>query len=85
MVSTFIKCILTQCSFDRAWTGNIALELLPSLKSILGVDLSENAVKKFNERFEKSGDLGICSAVSLDIQTDRSALEGKTFDIVYVS
>ncbi|KAH6911485.1 S-adenosyl-L-methionine-dependent methyltransferase [Coprinopsis sp. MPI-PUGE-AT-0042] len=63
--------------------GNVALELLPSLKSILGVDLSENAVKKFNERFEKAGTLDTCSAVSLDIQADRSALGGKTFDIVY--
>ena len=66
-------------------SGNVAVELLPSVKSILGVDVSENAVKKFNERFEEAGSLNVCNAVSMDIQADKAALEGKTFDVIYVS
>ena len=61
------------------------MEILPHIKEIVGVDISTAAVERCNQRFKEMGANENCAAVEANILTDKDALSGKQFDLVYVS
>ncbi|EAU93366.1 hypothetical protein CC1G_04345 [Coprinopsis cinerea okayama7 len=66
-------------------TGLISAGILPHVKSVLGVDISDEAVKLFNERSEKEGVLDRCRGIAVNIETDKGALQGQKFDMIFCS
>ncbi|GJE93361.1 S-adenosyl-L-methionine-dependent methyltransferase [Phanerochaete sordida] len=85
--------------FDRTKTelldfacgaGLVALELAPHVRSVLGVDISEGVVERFNER---AAELGAAHARAVAARLDTgdgapeacATLEGATFDVVLCS
>ena len=65
--------------------GLVAEKIAPHVKSLLGVDVSDQAIELFTERFKQPGTNSEAKAILLDIETSQEGLEGKKFDLIYVS
>ncbi|TFK18024.1 S-adenosyl-L-methionine-dependent methyltransferase [Coprinopsis marcescibilis] len=63
--------------------GHVSREFLPFVKSLVGIDISDAAVKRFNDSFESEGLADKAKAFVTNIETDQSVIEGQTFDLVY--
>ncbi|TEB31437.1 S-adenosyl-L-methionine-dependent methyltransferase [Coprinellus micaceus] len=63
--------------------GVVCREILPHVKDIIGVDISTAAVERCNQRFKEIGANENCVAIEANILTDKDALSGKQFDLVY--
>lgn len=58
-------------------------ELVPFVQEIVGIDISEALVERYNQRFKDEG--ANCSAVVANIMTDKDVLSGRKFGVVFVS
>lgn len=65
--------------------GLVAEKIAPHSKSLLGVDVSDKAIELFTERFEKLGKAEEVKAILVDIEASQEGLDGKKFDLIYVS
>ncbi|TFK19058.1 S-adenosyl-L-methionine-dependent methyltransferase [Coprinopsis marcescibilis] len=63
--------------------GLVCKELLPYVKTITGIDISEGTVKLFNNYFQSQGEAERVKAFATNLETDQSVIEGKKFDVIY--
>ncbi|EAU86466.2 hypothetical protein CC1G_11774 [Coprinopsis cinerea okayama7 len=66
-------------------SGLIAAGILPHVKSVVGVDISDEAIKMLNEKAEQDGTPDRFKGVCANIESDKDALQGQTFDLIYCS
>ena len=59
-------------------------EIIPYVKSILGVDVSQGMVDLYNETGEMEGFSGM-KAVCADLKGEYGELDGQKFDVIIVS
>lgn len=66
--------------------GLVSLPLVPYVKSILGVDISQGVVDKYNKRAIGQGfDPTKMSAVRFELKGVEGELDNKKFDVIVVS
>ncbi|TFK19062.1 S-adenosyl-L-methionine-dependent methyltransferase [Coprinopsis marcescibilis] len=63
--------------------GIVCKELYPHVKSILGVDISDAAVKWFNETFEEAGLSDRVKAITTNLEADQSVLGTQKFELIF--
>ncbi|KAJ3573307.1 hypothetical protein NP233_g2505 [Leucocoprinus birnbaumii] len=61
--------------------GRVSLEMVPYVKSILGVDISERMVARFNENLSGTN----ASATCIELKGEEGELSGAKFDIIFCS
>ncbi|KAF5349499.1 hypothetical protein D9756_009002 [Leucocoprinus leucothites] len=59
--------------------GRVSLEMIPHVKSILGVDISQRMAERYNENLEGKN----ASAVCVELKGEEGELSGATFDIIF--
>ena len=63
----------------------VSLKLFPFVKKLVGIDISEGAVAKFNEKARSQGfATEDANAFALNLQGEDSELGGEKFDVVTV-
>ncbi|KXN91973.1 hypothetical protein AN958_11033 [Leucoagaricus sp. SymC.cos] len=62
--------------------GHVSIAMLPHVKSILGVDISERMAARYNEKLEDSEN---ASAVAIELKGEDNELSGARFDIIFCS
>ncbi len=77
-VVSFVKVLST----SKGKTGDVSKELIPYVKSILGVDISQHAIKQYNENFKNDEK---ASGVCVELQGEEGELSGVQFDLIFVS
>jgi len=77
---------IIQQSADSRCAGLVSGKLIPYVKQIVGVDISQRSIDAFAERFKKlSIPLEQARAVKIELKGDENELDGQKFDIVIVS
>ncbi|KAF5349501.1 hypothetical protein D9756_009000 [Leucocoprinus leucothites] len=61
--------------------GRVSLEMVPHVKSILGVDISQRMAEQYNENLKGKN----ASAVCVELKGEEGELSGATFDVVFCS
>ncbi|KAF9042159.1 S-adenosyl-L-methionine-dependent methyltransferase [Panaeolus papilionaceus] len=83
--------IRATCKLDKEMTildfagghGQIARDLIRDVKSIVGVDISEEAIKKYNELSIKAGySPDILKGLCFELKGEERELDGAKFDLV---
>lgn len=70
---------------DGISLGLITKELLPHVKAVLGVDISEGVVDVYNRRYTEQGlSSDIAHAITKEITGAEGELDGRKFDVITV-
>jgi len=68
------------------FAGLVSKELVPHVKSILGVDISQGMVDQYNKRVRDEGiPFEKMHAVRCELEGKEGELEGSKFDVIFVS
>jgi hypothetical protein len=62
--------------------GHVSKEMMPYVKSILGVDISLRMTERYNEKFP--GEEPEASAICAELKGEEGELSGARFDIIFV-
>jgi len=69
-----------------SFAGLVSKELVPHVKSILGVDISQGMVDQYNKRVQDEGiPLEKMHAVRCEIEGKDGELDDSKFDVIFVS
>ena len=70
---------------DGISVGLITKELLPHVKAVLGVDLSEGVVDVYDRRYAEQGlSSDVAHAITTEITGAEGELDGRKFDVIIV-
>ena len=68
------------------FAGLVSKELVPHVKSILGVDISQGMVDQYNKRNQTEGiPLEKMHAIRCQLEGKEGELDGSKFDVIFVS